>query len=210
VRGVLNVNNKSTRAPFDAGDLRLLCAIAGHAAVALANADRFQEMLERAQRDALTGLANHGHFWATLEIEVNRASRYDRSLALVLVDVDHFKRFNDRHGHLRGDAALVEVARAVADRSRSHDLAARYGGEEFAVLLPETDARGGAAFGEKIRQAVEALAIPADDPEEVLTVSVGVSGTHGDGTSGAELVEAADAQLYRAKQEGRNRVCAAL
>jgi diguanylate cyclase (GGDEF)-like protein len=207
VRGVINVNNKRSREPFSDADLRLLQILASHAAVALRNAHQFEEALERARRDALTGLANHGHFWTSLEVEVKRASRYDRPLSLVLVDVDHFKAFNDLHGHLRGDAALVQVARAIAERSRAHDLAARYGGEEFAVLLPETDARGARAFGEKIRQAVEALSIGRSGPDDVLTVSVGVGSlARTDGTPAA-LVDAADRQLYRAKGEGRNCVC---
>jgi diguanylate cyclase (GGDEF)-like protein len=208
VRGVINVNNKSNREAFSPADLRLLEILASHAAIALLNADRFEEALERAQRDALTGLANHGHFWTTLETELKRASRYERPLSLVMVDVDHFKGFNDLHGHLRGDAALVAVARTLAERSRAHDLPARYGGEEFAVLLPETDAPGALAFGEKIRQGVEALAICRADPEDVLTVSVGVASLAGAATPAAALVEAADAQLYRAKAAGRNRVCA--
>jgi diguanylate cyclase (GGDEF)-like protein len=207
VRGVINVNNKRSREPFVEADLRLLEILASHAAVALLNAHRFEEALERAQRDALTGLANHGHFWTSLETEVKRASRYERPLSLVLVDVDHFKAFNDLHGHLRGDAALVQVARTIAARSRAHDLAARYGGEEFAVLLPETDARGALAFGEKIRQAVEALAIGRTGPEDVLTVSVGVGSLGRSESAPAALVEAADVQLYRAKAEGRNCVC---
>jgi diguanylate cyclase (GGDEF)-like protein len=206
VRGVINVNNKSDRTVFDPGDLRLLGAIATHAAMALRNANRFEELLERAQRDALTGLANHGHFWATLESEAKRAQRYGRPLGLVMIDVDHFKRFNDRHGHLRGDTALVAVARAVAERSRVHDLAARYGGEEFAVLLPETDRDGALAFGHKTRAAIEALALPGGHPDDLLTASVGVAAL-GEGGTAKSLVEAADEQLYRAKSEGRNRVC---
>ncbi len=207
VRGVINVNNKRDRSIFAHSDLRLLGAIATHAAMALRNANRFEELLERAQRDALTGLANHGHFWATLETEVKRASRYSRPLGLVMIDVDHFKRFNDRHGHLRGDTALVAVARAVAERSRVHDLAARYGGEEFAVLLPETTTEGALAFGHKVRAAVEALGLENGAPGDVLTTSVGVASLRDDGGA-KSLVESADGELYRAKSEGRNRVCA--
>jgi diguanylate cyclase (GGDEF)-like protein len=208
VRGVINVNNKQSRDPFLPEDLRLLGALAVHAAVALGNANRFEELLERAQRDALTGLANHGHFWTVLETEIKRASRHGRPLALVLIDVDHFKLFNDRNGHLRGDNALFQVARTIAERSRAHDLAARYGGEEFGVLLPETDAAGAASFGEKIRQAVECLALPEVQGDEPLTVSVGVSSVEQAGCDARALVEAADGELYRAKAAGRNQVCA--
>jgi diguanylate cyclase (GGDEF)-like protein len=202
---VINVNNKSARTPFDEADLRLLGAIATHAAIALRNADRYEALLEKAQRDSLTGLANYGHFWAVLETEVKRAARYGRTLSLVLIDIDHFKRFNDRHGHLAGDRALARVARTLAERSRAHDLAARYGGEEFAVLLPETGAEGAALFAEKIRGALEAMAIDVD-ADDALTASVGVA-TLGARPVATDLVEAADARLYQAKDAGRNRVC---
>jgi diguanylate cyclase (GGDEF)-like protein len=207
VRGVINVNNKRDRKAFDEKDLRLLSAIATHAALALRNADRYEEILEKAQRDALTGLANHGHFWSTLDNEVKRATRYGRSLALVMIDIDHFKRFNDAHGHLRGDAALAAVARTIAERSRSHDLAARYGGEEFAVLLPETDLAGATAFAEKIRLAVKALHL--DGVGDGLTVSAGTAALAADAPAAA-LVTAADERLYQAKAAGRDRVCGGL
>ena len=204
VRGVVNVNNKRSREPFRPEDLRLLEAMAGHAAVALGNAHRFEETLRRAQHDALTGLANHGHFWTTLEREVDRANRYGRSLGLVMIDVDHFKAYNDRFGHPRGDEALVSVARAIASHCRTHDLVARYGGEEFAALLPEAPLDGALAFAEKIRQVVETECGGDAD----LTVSLGVAVLPDHCQSSAVLVERADAELYRAKSLGRNRICA--
>ncbi len=208
VRGVINVNNKRSQKVFAAADLRLLEAIAGHAAVALANAHRYEEMEERAQRDALTNLANHGCFWQTLETELKRADRHGRELSLVLIDVDHFKAYNDRYGHRQGDAALVAVSRVIAGCSRAHDVPARYGGEEFAVILPETPFEGALAFAEKMRQSVEELLLE-NEGKSRLTVSAGVASlSKGEATS-ASLVEAADAELYRAKSLGRNRVCAA-
>jgi diguanylate cyclase (GGDEF)-like protein len=206
VRGVINVNNKHTREPLGEDELRLLEAIAGHAAAALANALDYEALLERAQRDALTGLANHGHFWSSLDLELSRATRYGRPLGLVMLDVDHFKRFNDRNGHVAGDDALQLVARLIRESTRSVDLAARYGGEEFAVILPETPPAGALAFGDKIRGHIEEAGIggKADEP---LTVSIGVSSFPASGESAGALVEAADQQLYRAKRLGRNRVC---
>jgi diguanylate cyclase (GGDEF)-like protein len=200
VRGVINVNNKRNRAPYTNADMRLLQAIAGHAAVALSNARRYEEMESRAQRDALTNLANHGFFWSTLEAEVKRADRHGRQLALAMIDVDAFKAFNDRFGHPQGDSALVAVSNVIAKTSRAHDLAARYGGEEFAVILTETALQGAEVFAEKIRVGVESLS------EHDLTVSVGVERLN-PGDSAADLVERADEQLYRAKDLGRNRVC---
>jgi diguanylate cyclase (GGDEF)-like protein len=204
--GVINVNNKSSRDEFDANDLKLLEAIAGHAAAALGNARRFEEMLERAQRDSLTGLANYGHFWSSLDTEMKRSNRHDRPLSVALCDVDHFKRFNDRHGHLAGDKALSAVADAIADGSRAHDVVARYGGEEFAVILPETGRDGASAFAEKIRAMVETSDLGLSGGSEV-TVSVGVATFPEDGATASDLVQSADRALYQAKALGRNRVC---
>ena len=206
VMGVLNVNNKHDRQPYDTSDLRLVQAIASHATIALSNAHRFQETLERAQQDALTGLSNHGHFWSTLDIELQRAQRYARKLSLVMLEVDHFKGFNDEFGHRAGDEALVGVARVIHDCSRMHDFPARYGGEEFAVLLPDTPREEAELFAERLRERIENEYIgPA--PKGRLTVSIGFA-THPDNAADdVALVEAADSCLYRAKSEGRNKVC---
>jgi diguanylate cyclase (GGDEF)-like protein len=206
VLGLINVNNKRSHEPFGFDDLRLLEAIAGHAAVALGNARRYEETLRRAQRDGLTGLANHAHFVSTLEIEIERALRYGRELALVMIDVDHFKAYNDRFGHPAGDEALVRVADTIAKGSRTHDVVARYGGEEFAIILPETSLEGAVAFSEKIRWALEEVRLGPDAAAR-LTVSVGVARLSEECKKAAELIAAADVQLYRAKSLGRNRVC---
>jgi diguanylate cyclase (GGDEF)-like protein len=208
VLGVVNVNNKRSRAPFVAEDLGLLDAMAGHAAVALGNARQYEETLQRSQCDALTGLANHGHLFARLEVEIERAGRYGRDLSIAMIDIDFFKRFNDRFGHRAGDAALLQVANALRELSRVHDVVARYGGEEFTVVLPETGRDGALAFGEKIRQSIEASGFGADGREE-LTVSIGIAQLRPESASATGLIEAADKQLYRAKSDGRNRVCAA-
>lgn len=205
VRGVLNVNNKHSRLAFGEGDLMLIEAIAAHAAIALQNAERYEELLRRAQHDALTGLANHGHFWSVLEVEFERARRYERELSLVMVDVDRFKEFNDTHGHTGGDEALMWIARLIKERCRSSDLAARYGGDEFAVVLPETSRSGAMAFGEKIRQSVETASFGRSGSARVC-VSIGASTFPADAATARELVDAADAQLYRAKSQGRNQV----
>jgi diguanylate cyclase (GGDEF)-like protein len=202
--GVININNKTNREPFEPHDLRLLEAIAAHAAVALGNARKYEDTLRLSQIDGLTGLANHGHFYKTLGREIERARRYERGLALVMLDIDHFKQYNDRNGHRAGDQALVAVARIIGDRSRAHDVVARYGGEEFAIILPETEVEGAHTFGDKLRTAIEGISL---DGEESLTISVGVASVGMNITVPAQLVDAADAELYRAKSLGRNRTC---
>jgi len=205
--GVININNKHSRSSYTDGDLKLMRHLAAHAAVAVANARTYEDLLDRAQHDALTGLANHGFFWSALDREWERADRYGRELSVVMMDLDNFKQSNDRHGHLSGDAALRAVSEILVEGVRTADLAARYGGDEFAVLLPETSSAGAVAFAEKIRQAVAASRLGADDAP--VTISLGVA-TRAPGSSmkALELVEAADRELYRAKKLGRNRVCA--
>ena len=207
VRGVINVNNKSTRADFTKEDLDLLQALAGHASIGLANAHRFEAVLERAQRDSLTGLSNHGHMWSTLEVEFERADRYGRPLALVMIDIDHFKKFNDEHGHPCGDEALTVVARQLEAHSRGHDIVARYGGEEFAVILPETDAEGALQYANKMRRAVEDARF-GEDGVFKLTISAGCASSGVDASSPKALMALSDRRLYMAKANGRNCVCA--
>ena len=164
--------------------------------------------------DGLTGLANRRRFDQDLRVECERARRSHESLALLLVDVDHFKRYNDRYGHVSGDACLRRIAAAIrACTRRPADLAARYGGEEFAVLLPQTDAAGARAMAQRIVDAVTALAEPhADGCEGLVSVSVGWATTRPDqdaaviNSRGESLVQAADHLLYAAKAAGRGRV----
>ena len=157
--------------------------------------------------DGLTGIPNKRHFQEFLEREVARALRHQRPLALVLFDIDHFKRVNDVHGHLAGDRVLCGVAALAAPEVRHEELVARWGGEEFAVVLPETDLAGATEFGERIRALVEKSAFEYDGESLNVTISVGATALH-DGDSIETLLARADTVMYRAKHEGRNRVCA--
>jgi diguanylate cyclase (GGDEF)-like protein/PAS domain S-box-containing protein len=168
-----------------------------------------QQQLElAASTDPLTGVVNRRRFFHTAEAELYRARRYDRPLVLALVDIDHFKRINDTHGHAVGDDTLKTLAHAFANRLRRSDLFARFGGEEFVLLLPETQLGDGLRLCERLRQMVETikLQIPGKSEPFGFTVSVGVADLQHEGDSLNQLLARADAALYKAKRDGRNQV----
>lgn len=178
----------------------------------------YEAMLERNQRqledslasvtaqsktDPLTGLHNRRALVDRLQEELARAAHFGMPLSMVMIDVDRFKEYNDTHGHLAGDRALVSLAELIRGQCRVPDSAARYGGEEFAVVLPNTTAAGGMVLAERFRRAVEEAAWEGHP----LTISVGVATMTG--ATADELIDAADQALYQAKAEGRNRVAVA-
>jgi len=160
-----------------------------------------------ANTDGLTGLYNRRSFQERLQQEVDRANRYHRPLSLIMIDIDHFKTYNDTHGHLQGDNILVEVAKTLQRLSRTSDIVARYGREEFAFILPETDSANAEALGKRLQEQVEGCHFlgEAHLPGQTLTISVGIASYTPPDTKEA-LLEAADMALYQAKREGRNRV----
>ena len=166
-------------------------------------------LCELSLRDPLTGLANRRHFRAVLAREIEIVARSGNSALLLMLDIDHFKKINDTHGHLPGDKVLQAVARCVASCVRPQDTVARYGGEEFAVVLPDCQVSFGEAVAERIRQSLASLSIPVSPVLNLqITMSVGGAFAPVWVRSTADLwTERADTQLYRAKAEGRNRVC---
>ncbi|UVW29743.1 sensor domain-containing diguanylate cyclase [Massilia sp. H6] len=177
--------------------------------------ERNQELTVLATRDGLTGIANRRHFEETLRLELRRAARTGAPVSLLLIDIDFFKKYNDRYGHVAGDASLRQVASALRDGlGRPSDQVARYGGEEFAVVLPGTGAVGARYVAERLRLAVLELGIEhPDNPAGIVTISAGAASFHaGPGEAGDPdlFVTRADALLYRAKADGRNRVCSDL
>ncbi|AAY36360.1 MULTISPECIES: response regulator [Pseudomonas] len=162
--------------------------------------------------DGLTGLSNRRHFDEYLELEWRRAIREQSQLSLLMIDVDYFKPYNDNFGHLEGDEALRQVAKAIRNScSRPSDLPARYGGEEFAMVLPNTSPGGARLLAEKLRQSVSGMNIPhiAPAPGSSLTVSIGVATmTPQLGMPSRQLILDADKGLYQAKNNGRNQVAA--
>jgi len=163
-------------------------------------------LAQLAVTDGLTGLYNHRHFHERLALEVERSNRNGLPLALFMIDVDHFKRYNDKNGHPAGDEVLRQVARLLSDGRRANDICARYGGEEFAVVLVDTPKLTAFQVAEKLRQRVadHAFEGAADQPDGRLTVSIGVAAFSEDASEAEGLVRAADAALYRAKAGGRN------
>lgn len=201
--GVITLSNKVSRQPFIRRDEELLSTLASHAAIAIQNA----MLYEQAIHDGLTGLYAHTFFQNYLEQEIMKAKRYETPLSLLMLDIDHFKRFNDTYGHPAGDAVLVNIAHLLKQAIRGADIAARYGGEEFALILPETDAKGSYLLAERLRKKVEDFDFLKGKKKKVkITVSIGVAG-YRKGTRKEVLIGQADQTLYRAKREGRNRVC---
>ena len=163
--------------------------------------DGRRELERLSATDHLTGLYNRRYLMDALANEVRRSHRLKHPCALLIADVDHFKEYNDAHGHLAGDAALARIATILREATRDVDCAARYGGEEFVVLMPETEAAGAAETAQRVRTRVA-----GDELVGKLTLSIGVAQFPDDGDSPEALLAAADGGLYQAKREGRDRV----
>jgi two-component system cell cycle response regulator len=167
-----------------------------------------EQMYESALRDALTKAYNKRYFADRLDGEFRFARRHDTSMALLMLDIDHFKKINDTYGHPAGDAVLVAVADALTRSVRNEDVVARYGGEEFAIILRSINVEGGRMLGERLRRMIELLQVDVGGSHPLkVTVSIGVAAfPESNVQNGVELVEAADTALYRAKNGGRNRI----
>jgi diguanylate cyclase (GGDEF)-like protein len=163
---------------------------------------------EIANRDGLSGLYNHRYFQEILEKELIRANRHNHSLALLFIDIDHFKNYNDRNGHPAGDLIIRTIGKILTMSLRQSDLVARYGGEEFTVILPETERNGAVKIAENLRKRIAEFPFPGREcqPEGILSISIGVAVFPDDGVRPEDIVVHADSALYSAKKSGRNAV----
>jgi len=193
-------------APLSEGQRRALDAAIAFLSITIRNVQLLIETREHSLRDSLTGWFNRGHGLSTLRAELQRAKRTGMQISVLMFDVDSFKTLNDRYGHQAGDAVLVSVARQVNELLRASDVKCRYGGDEFMVILPDTPTAGAAQVAENLRRAISSLPVPVGSNVLSLTSSIGVA-TGLAGELDAEAVIArADAALYTAKRDGRNRV----
>lgn len=201
----------SRRAPgFSPPVLRGLAALLAPAAVALDNATRLRRIEALSVTDDLTGLYNSRFLNQALHRESKRALRSGRPLSLLFLDLDGFKNVNDAHGHLLGSRALVETAEVIRACSRESDIVARFGGDEFAVVLPDTGASGAWSVAQRIRERLAGHKfLVAEGLEVRLTVSIGIATLPDSASSSDELIEAADAAMYRVKDRGKNGIEAA-
>jgi diguanylate cyclase (GGDEF)-like protein len=207
--GLFNVRRARVDA-FGDDEIRILTSLASTAALAITNAQLFDRLATLSLTDELTGLGNRRQLQQRAAEEVERAVRHGDPLSVLMIDIDHFKQFNDTHGRLRGDDVLRGVARTLRGVVRSIDIVARYGGEKFVVMLPRVARPEATLVAEKLRQAVAARPHPGSEglPDSRVTVSIGVAAYPEDAKAIEPLLEASDRALLTAKQTGRNRVVA--
>ncbi|MBU0467784.1 MAG: GGDEF domain-containing protein [Candidatus Omnitrophica bacterium] len=182
--------------------------ILGHQfALALRRVKLYKEIEKIAITDSLTGVHTRRYALERFQEEIRRSLAHKIKMSFLMIDVDYFKKFNDKYGHLTGDKVLRSVGKIIRNNIREIDIAGRYGGEEFCVVLPDTDSEGAKYAAERIRSAAYVAVVQAYDTKLKVTVSIGVSTYPQDGKVHNDLIDKADIALYQAKKEGRNKVC---
>ncbi|MHA1570034.1 MAG: sensor domain-containing diguanylate cyclase [Alphaproteobacteria bacterium] len=205
--GVLNISKPEAHA-FTDNDLSLYSTVALQLAAVIQNYYSYLRLRDLSLTDELTGVNNRRAFFDLLEEEHERHQRYEKSYTLLLIDVDFFKRYNDRHGHLEGDKALVTLAETLSGRLRASDVICRYGGEEFGVIAVETAKEEGVKLAESLREEVvkTRFTLSSGEPASELSITIGVASYPADGRTHIEVLDRADKALYYGKSRGRNTV----
>jgi diguanylate cyclase (GGDEF)-like protein len=203
IQGVLTIERLGADARFTDDEFELVKLFAAHVSIALRNAQTHREVEIRAETDQLTGLFNHGALTQQIEDLVAKNDRF----AMLMVDLDFFKTFNDQHGHQAGNQLLRALSQVLRSSCRESDLVFRFGGDEFALLLPGTGLTGARTVAEKVQLAVADM--NANSGRIPVTCSVGVAAYPRDGETGAAMILAADRACYAAKRAGRNRIATA-
>ncbi len=207
VSGGLFLANKANNECFTLEDEEILLTITYQASVAIENARLYGQVQQLAVTDGLTGLLNHKEFHKRLDETIEGSKRYHYTVALLMIDIDHFKKFNDTYGHQVGDQVLRVVADVIKSQIRTVDVCARYGGEEFAVILRDDAASYPLVLAERIRSTVYAYPIRHDGIRSQLSVSIGIACFPKDADNAKDFIKRADEALYMAKETGRNRLC---
>jgi len=203
--GIIIVDNYITKKPITDEDLRILTMFINQASGAIENSKTYEDTLTRAHTDALTTLWNYGYFQYKLDEEIVKARSSNRKISVLMVDIDNFKIFNDTFGHQAGDEALKTIAINIQRSARKIDIACRYGGEEFSFILPDTSKEEALTIAERMRTAISDNKIM----DYVFTISIGVASFPQDAQNKEELVRKSDEALYKAKNEGKNKVISA-
>lgn len=206
ILGILRLETLG-RNSYTADDLRILCVISDISAVAINNAYLYAKTEELAIKDGLTGLYVQRYFKERLKEEAKRADRKEYKFSLLMLDIDHFKYYNDKYGHAAGDIVLRHIAGSLQKFADTGDIIARYGGEEFAVILAKEDKRGAARIAEEMRRHIAKDAVMLRGSETHVTASVGIATYPSDAANSEDLIRTADANLYKAKKEGRDQIC---
>lgn len=207
VDGIIAIGSYRPNA-FDRADLELLSNLAQHAALALDNTYRHAQVELQARLDSLTGVFNHGYFLKLLQEQVDQALLEKQPLSLIMLDIDYFKQYNDKYGHLAGDEILTTLCNTIKQHIKTSDAVGRWGGEEFVISLPNADADQSQQIAQRIRSTLSNLTIQSQENDSfpIPTISQGIAVLPDEASEVIKLIDLADRRLYVAKERGRNQI----